>query len=320
MKRIEVGEFGGPEVMVLVEVPDPVAVPGEAVVRVEAADVLHVETAIRSGFALDFFPQRPPYVPGGAVAGTVLEVGDAGDVGWVGRRVALRTGQGGYAERVVAPVSALVEVPDGVEVTVAAALMHDGPTALGILDNARITSEDRVLITAAAGGMGLLLLQFAVAQGARVVGAARGEKKLGLVAGFGALPVDYSEPGWTGEVTAALEGAPTVVLDGAGTGIGLAAFEILAEGGRFSAHGSPSGGFTEIPAREAARRAVTVRGIEQVQFTPEQVKPLVKRALTAVAAGVVHPFIGQMFPLEQAARAHEALESRTALGKTLLLP
>ena len=93
----------------------------------------------------------------------------------------------------------------------------------------------------------------------------------------------------------------------------------MAPGGRFSAHGAPSGEFARIDEQEAQRRGVTVRGIEQVQFEPAEAKRLVGRALSEAAMGRIHPIIGQTFPLEQASEAHAAIEARGVIGKTLLL-
>ena len=132
--------------------------------------------------------------------------------------------------------------------------------------------------------------------------------------------MDYSQQGWPEQVREATGGpGPDVVFDGVGGQIGLAAFEITARGGRFSAHGAPSGGFAEIDPREAERRGVTVRGIQHVQFSPADGKRLIERVLSEAAAGRIRPVIGQTFSLERAADAHAAIEARGVIGKTLLL-
>jgi NADPH2:quinone reductase len=111
-----------------------------------------------------------------------------------------------------------------------------------------------------------------------------------------------------------------VILDGVGGQIGQDAFTVIAPSGRFSAHGAPSGSFAQIDPAEAERRSLTVRGIEQVQFDPADLPPLVEQALAEVSAGRIEPVIGQSFPLIEAAQAHRSIESRDTLGKTLLLP
>ncbi|CAA9464750.1 MAG: Putative oxidoreductase [uncultured Rubrobacteraceae bacterium] len=320
MRVVRAVRFGGPEVLVTGEAPDPVAGSRQVVVGVSVAPVLMLEAQIRGGWG-EYFGVEPPYVPGNGVAGEVVSVGEGVDPGWVGRRVLARTGGGGYAERVVTPAEGLIPVPGGLGLPEAAALLHDGPTALGLVEAAGLRPGEWVLVLAAGGGMGTLLVQLAKATGARVVGAARGEKKLGLVRELGAeVVVDYSEAGWTERVREATGGAgPDAVFDGVGGRIGEQAFGITARGGRFSAHGASSGDFAGIDPREAERRGVRVTGIERVQFAPAEAGRLAERAMSEAAAGRLRPVVGRTVPLERAADAHAAMEARGVVGKTLLL-
>jgi NADPH2:quinone reductase len=325
VRVVEVVRFGGPEVLVPTTVADPVPGPGEVVVAADVADVLFLDVMLRAGLGTQFFPVRPPYVPGSGVAGEVVAVGDGVDPAWVGRSAVAHTGthggSGGYAQQVAVPVGAVVALPAGLDAPRAAALLHDGATALGLLDSIGVRPKEWVLVTGAAGGLGILLVQAARAAGAHVLAAARGRRKLDLALERGAeAAVDYSDPDWTLAAVAATGGtAPDVVFDGVGGPIGQAAFGIVADGGRFSAHGAPAGGFAPIDPGEARRRGVTVRGIDQVQFSPEDRTAFVTRALAEGAAGGLSPLIGQTFPLEAAADAHSAVEARTVVGKTLLL-
>jgi NADPH2:quinone reductase len=322
MRVVEATQFGGPEVLVATEVPDPVAGPGQVVVEVSAADTLFVETEIRRGNGGEYFPVTPPYVPGGGVAGRVRSAGEGVDTGWLGRPVVTYlSDMGGYAEQVVAAADGLVPVPDGVGLREAAALLHDGNTALGLMEATGANAGEWVLVTAAGGGLGILLVQLAHAAGARVVGAARGKRKLDLVREQGADEVvDYSEDGWAERVRELTGGRGVdVVFDGAGGQIGPTALEVTARGGRFSAHGSASGDFALIDPQEAERRGVTVRGIEQVQGIGPEARRRVEQALAEAAAGRIRPVIGQTFPLGRAADAHTAIEERAVIGKTLLL-
>lgn len=322
MQQVVVERFGGPEVLAVHEVPDPVAGPGEAVVAVRAADVLWVETMVRRGEGGPYFPVQPPYVPGNAVAGHVLAVGDGVDRSWVGRAVVTETGgTGGYAEQVAVPADGLIAVPDGLDLLDAAALLHDAVTALALFEGLRITGDDTVLVVGASGGLGIASVQLAKACGARVVAVARDERKLARIRALGpAAVVDSDAPDWVEQARSALGGAgATVVLDNVGGAVGEAAFALVAPGGRFSAHGTPSGRFAQVDPEEARRRGVTVRGIADVQLAPDERRRLVARALAEAAAGRVAPVIGQTHPLAKAADAHAGIEGRTVFGKTLLV-
>ncbi|MFI7081623.1 zinc-binding dehydrogenase [Micromonospora sp. NPDC049903] len=296
--------------------------PDQVVVSVAVAGMTFVETQIRRG--TDRWHERPelPYVPGSLVAGLVSAVGAQVDPAWRGRRVLASTGEtGGFAEHAVALVGDLFPVPDGLGLPEATALYSDGSTAQGLVEHATIGAGEWVFVEAAAGGVGSLLVQLARAAGARVVGAARGSRKLDVVKDLGAdAVVDYSEPGWTERVLEATGGrGPDVVFDGVGGPIGRAAFEVTARGGRFSVHGASSGEVTVIEPAEARRRGVEVIGIEQLFGFGPEVARWAQQMFAQAAAGVVRPVIGQTFPLERAADAHAAIENRTAVGKTLLL-
>ena len=347
---IEVREFGPPEVLTPVSRPAPEAGPGQVVIATTAADVLHIDTVIRSGRAAQWFDVRPPYVPGNGVAGTIASVGPGVDPGLLGQRVVAHTGEaggsGGYAEQALVAVDRVVPVPDEVSLADAVAVLNDGATALGLMAGTGVRPGEWVLILGAAGGLGLLLTQLARAAGGHVVAALRvagpqltgpqptgpqptgpqatgslGQEKAARVRDAGAEAVaDYADPGWAARVTAATGGSgPAVVFDGVGGSLGVAAFAITARGGRFSGHGAASGGFAPVDRDDAARRGITVQGIEQVQFPAGVHEKLTGQALAEVAAGRMRPVIGQSYPLDRAADAHRGLEGRAALGKTLLI-
>jgi NADPH2:quinone reductase len=322
MRVVRAAEFGGPEVLVPGRAPEPTPGPGQVVVEVAVAPVLFLDTQIRSGLARAWFPVTTPYIPGRGVAGQVSSVGAGADPHWLGRRVVADTAEGGgYLERAVVGVEGLIAVPDGLGMAEAAALLHDGRTAIGLIDQAGLRAGQRVLVLGAAGGLGSLLVQLAHGTGARVIGAARGKQKLDLAQELGAdAVVDYSQSSWPEQVLTHTGGAGAdMVFDGVGGEIGRRAFEIVARGGQMSAHGTPGGGFASIDSREAGRRGITVRGIEHVQFAPADARRLTERAMSEAAAARIRPIIGQSFPLEQAADAHRAIEARDVIGKTLLV-
>jgi NADPH2:quinone reductase len=324
MRVVRVTRFGDPEVLKAQTAPDPVAGPGQVVVGVEFAEINFVETQLRRGITPG--PPLPeiPYVPGGGVGGRVVSVGEGVDPGLAGLRVVSRTAGygGGNAELAVAEAAQLVAVPDGLEMSEATALLNDGSTAVGLFDNAGAEPGEWVLVEAAAGGLGSLLVQLAYRAGARVIGAASSMAKLDLAKELGAeVAVDYSREGWTELVREATGGqGPGLVFDGVGGQIGREAFEATARGGRFSMHGASSGSITVVDPEEAARRGVTVIGLEQLMGLSgaDNAKLRSERALAEAAAGRLRAVVGRMFPLERAADAHAAIEARAVAGKTLL--
>ena len=335
MRAVQVDEFGGPDVLRAVEAAEPEAGAGEAVVSVGAANVMFLDTLIRSGWGRDYFPERPPYVPGGGVAGTVAAVGAGVDPERVGVDVLAETGgrdpetgrgrdaAGGYAERALVSAATLRRIPAGVRQHDALAVFADGPTALSVAAAAEYAPGQRVLILAATGGAGSLGVQLARNAGAEVIAAVSGPRKQELARSLGAAhAVDYTAPGWIGHVRA-LVGAAGVdtVIDGAGGAKGEAAFPLTAEGGRFITYGSAEGAFSEADASEAKRRNIAVTGLFDLDLGgADGHRRAVEESLRLIADGQLAPHIGQTFPLDQAAEAHRALESRTALGKVLLLP
>jgi NADPH2:quinone reductase len=295
VRAVWLREFGPPSVLVAGEADDPVAGPGQVVVEVQYANVTFVETQVRAGRGP--FAVQLPTIPGNGVGGTVD-----------GRRVLASLGGagGGYAERVAVDPGVLFDVPDGMALDHAVALLADGRTATLLLRAAAVSPGERVLVEAAAGGVGTQLVQLAKAAEATVVAAAGSEAKLELARSLGADElVDYTHEGWAA-------GPFDVVFDGVGGDIGATAFSQLAEGGRMLSYGLASGSWAGIGAEEAAARGVT---LVQPDRSPEALRSATE---TALGAGT-RTIIGQRFPLERAADAHAAIESRAAIGKTLLL-
>ncbi|HET6188395.1 MAG TPA: zinc-binding dehydrogenase [Trebonia sp.] len=318
MRAVIMRRFGPPGVLEPAAVPSPVPGAGEVAVEVKFAGVTFVETQIRAGR-----PPRPEMLPalpailGNGVGGTVTEAGDGVDRGLTGRRVvASLNGTGGYASRTVTDTARLLEVPGGVELRDAVALLADGRTALSLAELAEVRPGDTVLVEAAAGGVGTLLVQLARNAGARVAGLARGERKLGIVRGLGAdVAVDYGDGDWPQRVRDAVGGVD-VVFDGVGGEIGRAAFGLLRPGGRFCPFGMASGSFAGVTGELALARQVTVRA--GFGADPAKLREFARTALAEAAAGRIRPVIGQEVELERAAEAHAAIEARATIGKTLL--
>ncbi|MEO3765333.1 zinc-binding dehydrogenase [Streptomyces sp. B8F3] len=179
-----------------------------------------------------------------------------------------------------------------------------------------------MLVAAAAGGAGSLVLQLARDAGARVIAAARGERKLALARELGAEhTVDYSEDGWQDRVREAAGGdGVDLAFDGAGGELGRAAFRAVARGGRFVTYGTSDGGFAEIDARTAAERDVRVTDLLQGGPPATSVaQAALVEALDLAAAGRIRPAIGATYPLGRAEEAHASLARRTTVGKSLLV-
>ncbi len=319
MRAVVIREFGPPEVLEPAEVAEVRAGPGEVVIDVEFANITFVETQVRAGRAPH--PSMLPALPailGNGVGGTLSgpEVGPGGGPGSGRRVVASLNGMGGYAERVVSPASRLIEVPDAVAMRDAVALLADGRTALALAGRAELRASETVVIEAAGGGVGTLLVQIARQAGTRVVALAGQPRKLAIARDLGAdLTVDYSRDGWDRQVRDAV-GEVDVVFDGVGGDIGLAAFGLLGAGGRFCPFGMASGSFAPVTPDLAQARLVTVRA--WAGASPEELAALVRTALAEAAAGHLRAVIGQEFELTDAAKAHAAIEARTTVGKTLL--
>ena len=324
MRAIQVRRFGPPDVLQVADLPDPAPGPEQVLVAAAACDVLFVDTMIRSGAGARYFPIEPPYVPGNGVGGTVVAVGESVGPEWLGQRVAAHTGgaggTGGYAELAVADAEHTVVVPGDVDLLAATAVLHDGTTALRVLETCDPRPGEWVLVLGAAGGMGILLVQLLTARGVKVAGTARGQAKLTAVSRAGALAaVDYGLPDWTDAVLEATGGVrPAVVLDGVGGAIGAAAFGLVADGGHFSAHGSPSGSLASIDEDAARRRQVRVTTIRDLQYGAGDRSRLMRDILGQLAEQRISPLICQTFPLADAAQAHEAIEARRTVAKTLL--
>lgn len=319
MRAVWLARFGPPETLAPGEAPDPGPGPGQVLIEVEFAGVTFIETQLRAG--------RPPYpgagwtlpvIPGNGVGGVITATGPGADPALAGLRVVSSTGgTGGYAQRAAVAAALPVAVPDGLAMADAVALLADGRTAIALIRAAALRAGDRVLVEAAAGGVGSLLVQLARSAGATVVAAAGDDRKLGLARGLGAqITVGYRSPGWAGEVRRAA-GAIDVVFDGVGGQVGLDAFGLLAPGGRMLVFGMASGTFTSTRDDEPAARQVTL--IRGVPVAPELARDLTRAALAEAAAGRLRPLIGQRFPLARAADAHAVIESRAGAGKTLLI-
>lgn len=310
-------EFGPAENLLFEEVSPPVPGVGQVRVAVAAAGVHLVDTSIRQGVVGGPFPlPRLPMTPGREVAGVVDVVGEGVGSEWLGRRVVAHLGQasGGYAELAVVPVESLHEVPVDLPFDQAVAMIGTGRTVMAVLEMASLRADDVVVVSAAAGGMGALLVQAAKNVGAYVVGLAGGPEKVALVRGLGVdVAVDYRVEGWE------VPREPTVVLDAVGGAVGRRLFELLGRGGRLVTYGASGGGFTQVPEEELAARGVSLLVPLGAWMVKRGLRGWESAALAAAGRGEWRALTTR-FPLARAASAHAALEARGTVGKVVLVP
>jgi NADPH2:quinone reductase len=324
MKAIRVESYGGPEQLVYSEVDKPEPKDGEALVRLDAIGVNFIDVYHRTGL----YPLPLPFTPGSEAAGVVEAVGPgvkADDVA-VGDRVAYAMGPGSYAEYATVSAQRLVKMPLGVDAQRGAAAMLQGMTAHYLVTSTYALKEgDSALVHAAAGGVGLLLVQMAKLKGARVFGTVSTEEKAEIAREAGADEVIiYTEQDFQEEVRRLTNGRGVeVVYDSVGKTTFLKSLDSLAPRGTLALFGQSSG---SVPAFDAALLAqkgslyLTRPSLAHYTATREELLWRAKDVLNWISAGKLTLRIGKTFPLAEASEAHRQMEGRATTGKILLLP
>jgi len=313
MKAIQIEEFGGPEVLRQVELSDPVPGDGEVLIEVSRSGVNFADThATRNDYLAE---QALPLVPGAEISGRAPD----------GRRVASILASGGYAEKAVAPESWLVPVPDEVDDDQAAALLLQGLTAMALVGRcARLEAGETVVVEAAAGGTGSLAVQLAKRAGARVIGLASSDEKRALVERLGADATVDSRSERLEEAIREANGGERVdaVLHMSGGKAFDAEFAALAPLGRMVVFGIASREQREVSTAALLRGSKAVVGfwLAHLLARRDLLAPMIGDLLGAVAAGEIEVTVGEVYPLSEAASAHEDLIARRTTGKLLLDP
>ena len=313
MKAIQIQQFGGPEVFEYRDLPDPEPGEGEALVEVSRVGVNFADThATRDDYLAK---QQLPLIPGAEVSGRTAD----------GRRVAALLGSGGYAQKVAVPVATLVPLPDEVDDEQAAAILLQGLTALALVERcARLEEGETVVIEAAAGGTGTLAVQLAKRAGAKVIGLASSAEKRELVAELGAdATVDSNAPELGAAIREANGGARVdAVLHMSGGEAFDQELGVLAPLGRMVVFGIASREQRDVSTAALLRGSKSVIGFWLIHLLarPDLVAPMVGDLLSALAKGELTATIGGVYPLSEAARAHEDLTARRTTGKLLLDP
>lgn len=323
MRAIQIDETGGPENMHLVEVPDPVPGDGELLVEVAAAGVNYIDTYHRSGL----YPMRMPLILGLEGAGRVREVGPNASGFEPGDRVAWAHTRGSYAERVAVPAAEAVRIPDGVSDEQAVGATLQGMTAHFLVTATHPVAEgESVLVHAAAGGVGLLLVQLAAARGARVIGTVSTPEKAELARAAGAAEViNYAE---VDDLAAAVRKATggegvAVAYDGVGRSTFDASLASLRRRGMLVLFGGASGPVPPVdPQRLNAGGSLFLTRPTLFHYTATraELEWHAGEVFDAVAGGTLDIRIGHRYPLADAERSHRDLEGRRTTGKLVLLP
>lgn len=322
MKAIRVQHTGGPEVMEIAELPIPQPKPNGALVKVSVAGVNSIDVQFRDGM----MKMPLPFIPGQEGAGVVTAVGPQTKIVKVGDRVAWSGTLGSYAEYVAAEAEHLVPIPAGVTDQQAAAVMMQGLTAHYLVNDAhKLKAGETALVHAAAGGVGLLLVQMAHAIGARVIGTVSSDEKVRLAREAGADEVVvFTRQDFEAEVKRLTDGKGVeVVYDG----VGKATFEknlnVMRLRGMLVLYGMSSGPVPPVdPAKLSEKGSLYMARTTLAHFTATREELLARTSALfgMIAEGKLKIPIAKTYPLAEAVPAHRDMEARTLAGKLLLVP
>jgi NADPH:quinone reductase len=323
MHAIEIAETGGPEVLTYVEKPLPSPGPGEVLIKAEAIGVNFLDTYFRSGQ----YPRDVPFIVGNEVCGTVEAVGDDVAALKVGDRVVTAQANGAYAEYSVAPADFVAYVPEGVSPDVAAASLLKGMTAHYLIKSLYPVQEgDAVLVHAGAGGVGLILTQWATSLAARVITTVSTPEKAKLSRKAGAVEVlDYPEDPeeFGASIKERTDGGVAVVYDGVGAATFEASLASLAIRGTLALFGASSGPVPPFdPQRLNAAGSLFLTRPTLVHYTrtSDEFAWRAGELLNAIAEGTITVTVSERYQLQDAEQAHRDLEGRKTVGSVVLVP
>jgi NADPH:quinone reductase len=324
MHAIEVAEHGGPEVLRYVETPEPSPGRGQVLIKAEAIGVNYIDTYFRTGA----YPRDVPFILGQEVCGTVAAVGDDVAALDVGDRVVTVATSGAYAEYSVAPADFVAYVPDGVAADVAASALLKGMTAHYLIKSVYAVQQgDTVLVHAGAGGVGLILTQWATSLATNVITTVSTPQKAELSRQAGAVEVlDY--PGDAAEFGARIReltggNGVAAVYDGVGKTTFDASLASLAVRGTLALFGAASGPVPPVdPQRLNSAGSVYLTRPSLMHFTrtPDEFSWRAGEVLDAIAAGSITVTVSERYPLAEASRAHADLQGRKTTGSIVLVP
>ncbi len=324
MRAVLCKAFGPPETLVVEEVPDLVAGPGQVVVDVAGCGVNFPDVLIIE----DKYQFKPdlPFSPGGEISGTVRSVGEGVDDLAPGDRVLASLGWGGMAEQVAVPAAAAIKVPDGVDLIKAAGfVLAHGTSHHALVDRARIQPGETLLVLGAAGGVGLAAVELGALLGAKVIAAASTDEKLELCRSKGATEtINYSTEDFRARVKEITGGQGVdVCYDPVGGDLSEPALRSMAWNGRFLVVGFAAGDIPKVPLNLPLLKGCQIVGVFWGAFTgrePERNAANLRQLLDWLAAGQLDPHVSATYPLDQAADAINDLAQRRATGKVVVTP
>ncbi len=323
MRAIKASTTGGPEVLQQVEVEEPALGEGQLLINVHATSLNRADLLQRRGL----YP--PPAgctdILGLECAGTVSQIGQGADPGWLGKRVMALLPGGGYAERVVIPARMAVEVPDNLSLVQAACVPEAFMTAQeALFEQAGLTPGERVLIHAAAGGVGSAAVQLAALAGGEVIGTAGTEAKCALVSSLGGFAVNHRQRDFAETIEREL-GAHSVdvIIDFVGSRYWPAHSRLLAPRGRLVVVGLLGGNrpaevdFGQLLVRQQRIVAMVLRS-RSAQEKVALTRRFIRNTLPHVRSGAARPIIDEVFPFSEVRKAHERMEQNDNIGKIVL--
>ncbi len=321
MRAIRFSQTGGPEVLQLIELDQPRPRPGQVLIRHEAIGINFIDTYLRSGL----YPTKLPSIPGGEAAGVVEAVGDGVTRFKVGDRVASAGIAGGYADYSVVSADRAVAIPAGIDTQTAAAALLKGMTSEFLLRRLhRVEAGETILIHAAAGGVGQIMVQWAKALGAVVIATVGSDAKAARVRQLGADHVIlYRDTDVAAQVRRITGGAGVpVAYDSVGKDTFEGTLGSLARRGLFVSFGNASGPPPPVEGRQlmlGGSLFFTRPTMVDYQATTAELDASAEALFAMILSGKIGIEIGQTFPLAEARRAHEALEGRATSGSSLLI-
>lgn len=322
MKAIQFTEYGGPEVLKMVELDRPKPGPNEVLIEIHLVGVNYADTARREGQYV--VPTKLPFVPGAEIAGIVVETGTEVKNIKVGTKVVTLIESGGYAEYAVADARSVILLNEDVDLKEAVSLPLQGLSAYHILKTmGRLQKGETVLVHAAAGGVGTIAVQLAKLMGAdKVIATASTEDKLELARSLGAdVCINYTKEGWYKDVLEATNGrGVNVALEMAGGDVFKDTQKCLATFGRLVIYGVASGEQAIMHPSSLMARNQSVIGffLPQIMRKPELLLPSMRELFSLLEEGKLKLINGEVHPIEEAAKVHELLQSRKTTGKVIL--